>query len=100
MAYRVKKAFQIYQELTTLVDGVRVALNDAYVHTAAGTAQHPPKTISIPLATQSQLKKIFERGDPCIEQYEEEKPVEIENNALGLIEQSQGKKKIPQKNEP
>ena len=100
MAYRVKKAFQIYPELTTLVDGVRVALNEAYVHTAAGTAQHPPKTISIPLATQSQLKKVFERGDPCIEQYEEEKPVEIENNALGLIEQSQGKKKTPQRNEP
>ena len=70
------------------------------MHTAAGTAQHPPKTISIPLATQSQLKKIFERGDPCIEQYEEEKPVEIENKASELIEQSQGKKKIPQKNEP
>ena len=100
MAYRVKKAFKIYPELTTLVDGVRVALNEAYVHTDAGTAQHPPKTISIPLATQSQLKKIFERGDPCIEQYEEEKPVEIENNAPELIEQSQGKKKIPQKNEP
>lgn len=113
MAYRVKKAFQIHPELTTVVDGVRVALNQAYVHTTTGTAQQPPKTISVPLATQAQMKAIFERGDPCVEQYEEEKPPEIRNTLADyvpknpfegvpaeLIEQAQGKKKTTQKNEP
>lgn len=74
MAYRVKKAFQHLPELTTVIDGKRVALNQSYVHTTTATAEHPPKTISVPLATQAQMKEIFERGDPCIEQYHEEKP--------------------------
>ena len=100
MAYRVKKAFQIYPELTTLVDGVLVALNQAYVHTTTGTAQQPPKIISVPLATQTQLKKVFERGDPCVEEYEEKKSVEIEKNEPELIEQSQGNKKTLKRNEP
>lgn len=85
MAYRVKKAFQIHPELTTVVDGVRVALNQAYVHTTTGTAQQPPKTIPVPLATQAQMRKIFERGDPCIEQYEEEKPPEIRNTMADYV---------------
>lgn len=92
MAYRVKKAFHIHPELTTVIDGVRVALIQAYTHTTKGTAQHPPKTISVPLATQDQMRKIFERGDPCIEQYQEVKAAEAQK--------PETKKDEPIKNEP
>lgn len=77
MPYRVKKEFQKFMELTTVVDGRRVALNQSYVHETRGTATKPPETISVPLATQAELKAIFERGDPCIEQCEEAKAPEI-----------------------
>ena len=66
-------------ELTTVVDGKRVALNQSYTHTTKGTPTKPPETINVPLATQAQLKAIFERGDPCIEQYEEVKAPEPRN---------------------
>ena len=108
-AYRVKREFQKFEELTTLVDGVRVALNQAYVHTTTGTAQHPPKTISVPLATQAQMKVLFEAGDPCIEQYEDvsgknplsdyvpENPFQgVTKERLGEV---QGKKTTTAKNE-
>lgn len=114
MGYRVKKEFQKFAELTTVVDGVRVALNGAYEHKKEGTIQSPPKTISVPLATQAQMKLIFERGDPCVEQFEEPKFSEPKNsladyvpkNPFGgvpkeLIEEAQGAgKKKTVKNEP
>ena len=110
MAYRVKKAFEQYPELTTLVDGVRVALNQAYVHETRGTATKPPETISVPLATQAELKAIFERGDPCIEQYEDQKTKSTlsdyvpENPFEGVtkerLDEVQGKKTTTVKNEP
>ena len=108
-AYRVKRECQRFEELTTLVDGVRVALNQAYVHTTNGTAQHPPKTISVPLATQAQMKVLFEAGDPCIEQYEDvsgKNPLSDyvpENPFKGVTEEQidevRGKKKTTAKNE-
>lgn len=113
MAYRVKKAFEQYPELTTVIDGKRVALNAPYVHTTKGTPTKPPETINVPLATQAQLKVIFERGDPCVEQYEEAKAPEIRNTLADyvpknpfegvpqkLIDEAQGKKKTTAKNEP
>lgn len=106
MAYRVKKAFEKYPELTTVVDGKRVALNAAYMRETKGTATKPPEKINVPLATQAQLKAIFERGDPVVEQYEEAKLPEIRNFVAEhktenpfegvtpeLIEEAQGKKK-------
>jgi len=79
MAYRVKKAFQVHPELTTVVDGKRVALNQSYTHKTKGTPTKPPETITVPLATQAELKAIFERGDPCVEKYEEVKAPEPRN---------------------
>lgn len=74
MPYRVKKEFLKFEKLTTVLDGKRVALVEAYQHTTKPTAQKPPETINVPLATQAQLKAIFDRGEPCLEKYEEEKP--------------------------
>lgn len=71
MAYRVKKEFLKFENLTTLVEGKRVALISAYTHTTEGTLTKPPKTVNVPLATQEEMKAIFERGDPCVERYEE-----------------------------
>jgi len=114
MAYRVKKAFKNLPELTTVVDGKRVALNQSYTHSTKGTPTKPPETITVPLATTAQLRAIFERGDPCVEQYEEakmEEPRNLVNEYVPknpfegvpreLLEkaQSAGKKK-PIKNEP
>lgn len=79
MPYRVKKAFQGFKELTTIVDGKRVALVESYEHTTAATVTKPSETIRVPLATQAELKAIFERGDPCIEQYDETKLPEPRN---------------------
>ena len=108
-SYRLKRVFQNFEELTTLVDGVRVALNNAYVHTTTGTAQHPPKIISVPLATQAQMKVLFEAGDPCIEQYEDvsgKNPLSDyvpENPFKGVTEEQidevRGKKTTTAKNE-
>jgi hypothetical protein len=115
MAYRVKKAFAGLPELTTTVDGVRVALNGAYVRTKEGTPTTPPKTVNVPLATQEQMKKIFERGDPCVEQYEEKEQKPFFNHRSenpfggataelleehGIKEKDQKTKPKDKKNEP
>lgn len=106
MAYRVKAAFQKFPYLTTTVNGKRVALVAAYEHTTTGTVTKPPEKVSVPIATQADLKQIFERGDPCIEKFEESEnpdkyiPIEDyvpENPFTGvpeeLIEEKQGSKK-------
>lgn len=112
MGYRVKKAFEQHRQLTTVIDGKRVALVEAYTHETKGTPQKPPEKINVPLATQAQLKAIFERGDPCVEQYEEVKTPEIrnlvaehrtENPFPGVTDKDFemiGKKKTTVKNEP
>lgn len=69
MAYRVKSAFHKYPNLSTVVNGKKVALLEAFTYTKRGTAKTPPQTVNVPLATQAELKAIFERGDPCVEQY-------------------------------
>lgn len=113
MAYRVKKAFEQHRQLTTVIDGKRVALVEAYTHETKGTPTKPPEKISVPLATQVQLKAIFERGDPCVEQYEETKTPEIRNTLADyvpknpfqgvtpeMLDEAKGKKKTTVKNEP
>ena len=76
MAYRVKKAFQNMPQLNAVIDGRRVALNEAFTYTKRGTPTTPPKTVNVPLATQAQLKVLFDRGEPCVEQYQEVKAAE------------------------
>lgn len=75
MPYRVKKAFLKHPYLHTTVDGKKVALVAAYTYTTRATPTRPPVSVSVPMATQAQLKVIFDRGDPAVEKYEEEKPV-------------------------
>lgn len=76
MAYRVRKAYQHLTNLRTVIDGVLVALVEPHTHTKKGTVTSPPKTVQVPMATPAQLKAIFDRGDPVLEKYEEEKAVE------------------------
>jgi hypothetical protein len=74
MPYRVKKYFLQFPQLRTVIDGKAVALVEAYQYEKRGTVTSAPKTVLVPLATQSELKAIFERGDKTVERYEEEKP--------------------------
>lgn len=67
MAYRVKKEFEKYRTAVTTIDGRRVALNEAFEFETKPTPQKPPETIRVPVATQNDLKAMFERGDPAIE---------------------------------
>ena len=73
MPYRIKKAFLKHPYLHTTVDGKKVALVAAYTYTTRATATRPPVSVSVPMATQAQLKAVFDRGDPVVEKYEEEK---------------------------
>lgn len=75
MPYRIKKAFLKHPYLHTTVDGKKVALIAAYTYTTRATSTRPPVSVSVPMATQAQLKVIFDRGDPAVEKYEEEKTV-------------------------
>lgn len=67
MPYQVKKSFQKHSRLNTQVAGKRVALVEAYEYTTKGSPTAPPKKVSVPLATQAELKVLFDKGDPCIE---------------------------------
>lgn len=73
MPYRVKKQFQHIANLRTVLNGKAVALVGAHAKQTKGTLTAPPKTVQIPLATQAEMKALFERGDPTIERYDEEK---------------------------
>lgn len=75
MPYRIKKAFLKHPYLHTTVDGKKVALIAAYTYTTRATPTRPPVSVSVPMATQAQLKVIFDRGDPAVEKYEEGKTV-------------------------
>lgn len=71
MPYRVKKGFLQYRQLRTVVNGKIVALVEAHTREKKGTQSKAPSSVQIPLATQGELKAAFERGDPCVEWYEE-----------------------------
>lgn len=75
MAYRIKKEFQGVDTLrTALKGGKSVALNKAHKKTVRGTPTTPPHEIDIPLATQEELKQLFEAGNRCVEKYEYQEP--------------------------
>lgn len=78
MGYRVKKQFAGKNRLRTVLNGKAIALIEAYTYTTKATAKNPPRQVSIPLATQSELKALFERGDPCIEKFDDEKKLPAE----------------------
>lgn len=74
MAYRVKAAFANKPMLRAMVNGKLVGLNGSFAKESAGNAKQSPKTVTVPKATDAELKALFEQGNPCVEQYEEEKP--------------------------
>lgn len=108
--YRIKKAFSGRTKLTAVVDGKRVALVEAYTVEIEGTKIKPPETVNVPLATQTQLKALFERGDPAVEVFEQAEiknpfeDYEPKNPFDGAIEKreemEQERKKKKVKNEP
>ena len=65
--YQVKRQFQGIPELTTRLDGKNIALNAGFTKVIPASAGGPEKRIEIPLATQAQLRKLFESGNPCVE---------------------------------
>lgn len=72
MAYRVKKEFQNLPYLrTALKSGKTVALNGAHKKQVKGTPAAPPREVDVPLATQAEMKELFEAGNRCIERYEQ-----------------------------
>jgi|JI9StandDraft_1071089.scaffolds.fasta_scaffold178067_2 hypothetical protein len=73
MPYRVKKEFLKFPQLRTSINGKVVSLISAFTYEKSGTPTKAPKTVHVPLASQSELKAIFERGDNTVERYEEEK---------------------------
>lgn len=70
MAFRVKSEFQHVTELTTSVNGRRVALNGAYQKTTEAQPNRPAQVIAVPAATQADLELLFKQGCPCIEEFE------------------------------
>ena len=67
MAYQVKKEFSNKLELTTLLNGKRIALVEKFDYKEPDTAKKPGKVVTIQQATQAELKALFEQGNPCIE---------------------------------
>jgi len=80
MAFRVKSEFQNVTELTTTVNGRRVALNGAYQKTTEAQPNRPAQVISVPAATQADLELLFKQGNPCIEEFESAKEQPIKAN--------------------
>lgn len=82
MAFRVKSEFQHVTELTTSVNGRRVALNGAYQKTTEAQPNRPAQVISVPAATQADLELLFKEGNPCVEQYDtaKEQPAQAVKN--------------------
>jgi len=80
MAFRVKSEFQNVTELTTTVNGRRVALNGAYQKTTEAQPNRPAQVISVPAATQADLELLFKQGNPCIEEFETAKEQPVAKN--------------------
>lgn len=68
MSYQIKKAFQGIPELCVLHKGNLVALNNAFVKETPSDKSGPATKKTVPLVTQTQLKELFETGNPCVEQ--------------------------------
>ena len=72
MAYRVKQdASDAYPQLFTLVNGKRVTLHgrSETVWTDA-TKARPKQQVTIPAATQADLKILFEEKHPFVEEFD------------------------------
>lgn len=71
--YRVASRFiSEGQTPVTLVGGVAVSLGEKdAINDIAGTERHPPEKRVAKMATQAQLKILFEQGHEMVEQYED-----------------------------
>ena len=71
--YRVASRFiSEGQTPVTLVGGVAVSLGEKdAINDIAGTERHPPERRVVKVATQAQLKVLFDEGHEMIEQYED-----------------------------
>ena len=71
--YRVKAQYTDKgQTPVTLVNGVCVSLGTTDVHAdIEGTERTPPHSRTVRMATQAQLKILFDEGHEMIEQHEE-----------------------------
>ena len=73
MPYRVKEEYQHIPQLATQINNVSVALNSPYQHKIPAHAGRPERIVQVRLATQDELKKLFEAGSPVIEEYTDTK---------------------------
>lgn len=73
MPYRVKEEFDYIPHLSTQINNVSIALNQAFEHTVPAHAGRPARKATVRLATQDDLKKLYDAGNPVIEEYENAK---------------------------
>ena len=78
MPYRVKKAFAGKANLRATINGKVVGLVEGFTFVKKATPTRPQHEVKVPAATQAELKTLFERGDPCIEQFENEKTAVVQ----------------------
>jgi len=69
--YRIKPPFTNIPNLCTQIEGKTIALNQAFVNTVPASASAPERKVSVPVATQSDLKALYAQGCPCVEEFEE-----------------------------
>lgn len=67
MLYQVKQAYRKYPELVTTIDGKAVGLNAEIQVNVQPTRLKPGYVRTIPKATESQLRRLYEEGNPLIE---------------------------------
>lgn len=68
MKYRVKKQYaEAAPEMVTTINGKPVSLIKEQAKIIPATASGPEQRIKIPLATQAELKLMFDQGNPVIE---------------------------------
>ena len=67
MLYQVKQAYRKYPELVTTIDGKAVGLNAEIQVNVKPTKLKPGYVRTIPKATESQLRRLYEEGNPLIE---------------------------------
>jgi len=70
MLYQVKSAYRKFPELVTTIDGKAVGLNTEFRVNVKPTKLKPGYVRTIPQATQAQLKRMFDEGNPLIERIE------------------------------
>lgn len=67
MLYQVKQAYRKFPELVTTIDGKAVGLNAEIQVNVKPTKLNPGYVRTIPKATGSQLRRLYEEGNPLIE---------------------------------